>query len=53
MKSNIFWDITPYNPLKVNRRFGGRQATRFHAGILLGLFFHPKMVAIVFFLNVG
>jgi hypothetical protein len=21
-KSTIFWDITPYNPLKVNRRFG-------------------------------
>jgi hypothetical protein len=23
MKSNIFWDITPCSPLKVNRRFGG------------------------------
>jgi hypothetical protein len=23
MKSSIFWDITPYNPLKVNCRFGG------------------------------
>jgi hypothetical protein len=23
MKSTIFWDITPCNPLKVNRRFGG------------------------------
>jgi hypothetical protein len=23
MKSTIFWDITPYSPLKVNRRFGG------------------------------
>jgi hypothetical protein len=23
MKSTIFWDITPYNPLSVNRRFGG------------------------------
>jgi hypothetical protein len=22
MKSSIFWDITPYSPLKVNRRFG-------------------------------
>jgi hypothetical protein len=22
MKSTIFWDITPYSPLKVNRRFG-------------------------------
>jgi hypothetical protein len=23
MKSNIFWDITPCSPLKINRRFGG------------------------------
>jgi hypothetical protein len=23
MKSSIFWDITPYSPLKVNQRFGG------------------------------
>jgi hypothetical protein len=23
MKSTIFWDITPYNPFGVNRRFGG------------------------------
>jgi hypothetical protein len=23
MKSNIFWDITPYSLLSVNRRFGG------------------------------
>jgi hypothetical protein len=23
MKTTIFWDITPYSPLKVNRRFGG------------------------------
>jgi hypothetical protein len=23
MKSSFFRDITPYNPLKVNRRFGG------------------------------
>jgi hypothetical protein len=22
-KSSVFWDITPYSPLKVNRRFGG------------------------------
>jgi hypothetical protein len=21
-KNSIFWDITPYSPLKVNRRFG-------------------------------
>jgi hypothetical protein len=23
LESSIFWDITPCNPLKVNRRFGG------------------------------
>jgi hypothetical protein len=23
VKSTIFWDITPCNPLKVDRRFGG------------------------------
>jgi hypothetical protein len=23
MKSAIFWDITPYSPLSINRRFGG------------------------------
>jgi hypothetical protein len=22
VKGSAFWDITPYNPLKVNRRFG-------------------------------
>jgi hypothetical protein len=37
MKSTLFWDTTPCSPLKVNRRFGGRQANWFHVGILLGL----------------
>jgi hypothetical protein len=23
VKSSNFWDVTPYSPLKVNRRFGG------------------------------
>jgi hypothetical protein len=23
IRSSIFWDIRPYSPLKVNRRFGG------------------------------
>jgi hypothetical protein len=23
MKSSVFWDISPYIPVKVNRRFGG------------------------------
>jgi hypothetical protein len=47
MKSTISWDITPYRPLKVNRRFGGTSlgdffATYFHAGFLLRLFVDPK-----------
>jgi hypothetical protein len=24
MKNCVFWDITPYSPLKVNRRLGGK-----------------------------
>jgi hypothetical protein len=24
IKSTVFWDITPYSPLKVNRTFGGK-----------------------------
>jgi hypothetical protein len=28
MKSSVFWNITPYSPLKVSRRFGGTY--RFH-----------------------
>jgi hypothetical protein len=51
MKSYIFWDITTYSPLKVNRRFGGtservskqRSAFSFiHAGFFLGLFFDSE-----------
>jgi hypothetical protein len=50
MKISIFLDITPYNQLKVNRRFGrtrrlhlhGLLATSFHPGFLLGLFFGPE-----------
>jgi hypothetical protein len=26
MKSFVFWDITPYSPLKVNQRFGEEHA---------------------------
>jgi hypothetical protein len=51
MKSSIFWDIRPWSPLKINRRFGGTCRLRveslacflLHAGSLLGLFFDPKM----------
>jgi hypothetical protein len=49
MKSSTFWDITPCNPLKVNRRFGGTcrllpgsACYLLHAGFLLGLFFDPE-----------
>jgi hypothetical protein len=29
MKNTIFWDITPFGPLKVNRSFGGTLASIF------------------------
>jgi hypothetical protein len=42
MKSTILWDITPCNPLKVNKRFGGiyhlqlqGRISRARSGILL------------------
>jgi hypothetical protein len=30
MKNSIFWDITPYNPLKVNGRFEGTYRLHHH-----------------------
>jgi hypothetical protein len=39
MKSIIFWDVTPCSPLVASRAL---LATRFHAGLLLGLFFDPE-----------
>jgi hypothetical protein len=30
MKSSVFWDITPRNPLKVNGRFGGTCRLHIH-----------------------
>jgi hypothetical protein len=58
MKSTVFWDITPFIPLKVSRRFGGKYrlpllATCFHAGLLLGFFFDSKDRGDMFFRNVG
>jgi hypothetical protein len=56
MKNSIFWDITPYSPLKGNRRFGGTCRLHLHgrriilvssacyllhADSLLALFFDP------------
>jgi hypothetical protein len=30
MKSTIFWGITPYSPLSVNRHFGGTYRLHLH-----------------------
>jgi ribosome maturation factor RimP len=66
MKSNVFWDIMPCSPLKVNRRFGGISppssgsknkpallATSFHSGILLGIFFDHEDGGDMFLRNVS
>jgi hypothetical protein len=34
MKSYIFLNITPYSPLKVNQRYGGRSRLHFHCRVL-------------------
>jgi hypothetical protein len=52
MKSCLFCDVTPFSPLKVNRRFGSA-CRLFRAGFLLGLFFDPEDGGDIFFLNVG
>jgi hypothetical protein len=49
VKSFIFWDITPCSPLKA----GGKLATCFNAGFLLGLFFDTENGGDMFLLNVG
>jgi hypothetical protein len=61
MKSTVFWDIKPGSPSRVNRRFGGTyrlhlqgQATCFHAGFLLSLYFvDPEDGGDEFLRNVG
>jgi hypothetical protein len=54
MKSFVSWGITPCNPLKVNRHFGGTEAAchLFDAGFLLGLFFDPEDGGDMFLRNV-
>jgi hypothetical protein len=57
MKNSFFWDIMPYNLLKVDQRFGRKcclpssglksnpskkQAAMIHSGFLLGLLFNPE-----------
>jgi hypothetical protein len=64
--SSIFWDILPCNPVKINRRFGGKysgsknkpskkpaQIRQRHAGLLLGLLFYPEYGSDMFLRNVG
>jgi hypothetical protein len=38
----MFEDITTYNPLQINRRFGGTCRLHIPAGFLLGLFFDSE-----------
>jgi hypothetical protein len=56
MKSSIFWDITPYGPLKVYRRCGEAKSSAcypLHARFLLGSFFDPEDGGEMFLRNVG
>jgi hypothetical protein len=57
MKNSIFWDITQYSPLKVNRCFGGESrgfaCCLLQSGLLLGLFFDPEDIGAMFLRNVG
>jgi hypothetical protein len=66
-RSSIFWDITPYSPLKINRRFGGRCRKKpentgskkasacylIPAGFLLGLLFDSEDGGEIILRNVG
>jgi hypothetical protein len=69
MKRNIFWNITPFSPLKGNQRFEGtyrlhlqdrrisrarnQLVTSFYAGFLLGLFFDSENGGDMFLRKVG
>jgi hypothetical protein len=43
MKRTIFWDVTPYSPIKVHRSVGGTYC--FMPSIFLAYFSTPKMEA--------
>jgi hypothetical protein len=47
VKSTIFWDVTPYNPLK------RLLSICFYAGFLLGFSFDPEDGGVMFLRNVG
>jgi hypothetical protein len=58
MMSSIFWDKTPYSPLKVNRRFGGTcrlylLTTCFHSDFFLALVFGSEDGGDLLLQNVG
>jgi hypothetical protein len=63
MKSTILWDITPYSPLRVNRRFGGtlppsswsknKPSNHLLSLWFLGLFFDPEDGGYMYLENVG
>jgi hypothetical protein len=69
MKSPVFWNVTPCNPMKFNRRFGetyrlylhGRKISRaknqsesmWQAELVLGLLFYPEDGGDMFHRNVG
>jgi hypothetical protein len=69
LKSTVFWDITPFGQLKLNRRFRatcllhlqGRRISQAknqrkaggNANFLLGLFFGPEDVGDMALRNVG
>jgi hypothetical protein len=37
MKRSIFWNITPYSPFKVNRRFGGTCRPHLLSWLIFGI----------------
>jgi hypothetical protein len=50
MKIPVFWDITPHNPLKDNRRSA---CYLLHASFLIDLFFDPEDGGDMYLRNIG